>query len=167
MPHENHVDGFSKLIPSPPKSLILYHFCPIRISPTFRAILIPPLFHIEKMISLSFILGIWHSVNQKIAWYLPNEASCEPKSDQIDKRGTILIGGCSDYYCRGLFYSNVSFRFHFYCFVDSVVFFTSSETSLHWSHRFLAGYRPVPDVVMHNKDDWSIMEDIVKNRYNF
>ena len=29
---------------------------------------------------------------------------------------------------------------HFYCFVDLVVFFTSSETSLDWSHRLLAGY---------------------------
>ena len=30
--------------------------------------------------------------------------------------------GYSDYYCRVLLYSNVSFWFHFYCFVDSVVF---------------------------------------------
>ena len=44
-------------------------------------------------------------------------------------------GGYTDYYCRGLFYSNVSFWFHFYCFVDSVIFFTSSEISLHWFHR--------------------------------
>ena len=34
----------------------------------------------------------------------------------------------------------VSFSFHFYCFVDSVVFFTSSRTNLQWSHRPLAGY---------------------------
>ena len=58
----------------------------------------------------------------------------------MDKREAILIGGYSDYYSGGLFYSNVSFWFHFYCFVDSVVFFTSSEASLHWSHRLLAGY---------------------------
>ena len=51
-----------------------------------------------------------------------------------------LIGDYSDHYFRGLFYSNVSFRFHFYCFVDSVVFFTSSETSLHWYHSLVAGY---------------------------
>ena len=57
------------------------------------------------------------------------------------KKRTILIGGYSDYYCRGLlFYSNVSFWFRFYCFVDSVVFFTSSETSSHWSYRLLTGY---------------------------
>ena len=49
----------------------------------------------------------------------------------MDKRGATVIGGYSDYYCRGIFYSNVSFWFHFYCFVDSVVFFISSETSLH------------------------------------
>ena len=36
----------------------------------------------------------------------------------------------------------VSFWFHFYCFVDSVVFFTSSGTSLQWSHKLLAGYLP-------------------------
>ena len=52
----------------------------------------------------------------------------------------MIKGGYSDYHCRGLFYSNVSFWFHFYCFVDSVVFFVSSVTSLRWSHRFLAGY---------------------------
>ena len=34
-------------------------------------------------------------------------------------------GGYSDYSCSGLFYSNISVSFHFYCFVDSVVFFTS------------------------------------------
>ena len=35
------------------------------------------------------------------------------------KKRTILIGGYSDYYCRGLlFYSNVSFWFRFHCFVD-------------------------------------------------
>ena len=45
----------------------------------------------------------------------------------MDKRGAILIDCYSDYYCRGLFYSSVSLWFHFYCFVDSVVFFTSSK----------------------------------------
>ena len=53
----------------------------------------------------------------------------------MDKRG-----GHSDYSCRGLFYSKVSLWFHFYCFVDSVVLFISSETSLHWSQRLLVGY---------------------------
>ena len=32
------------------------------------------------------------------------------------------------------------FWFHFYCFVDSVVFFTSSGKSLQWSHSLLAEY---------------------------
>ena len=50
------------------------------------------------------------------------------------------IGGYPDYYCGGLLYSNVSFWFHFYCFVDLVDFFISSETSLHWPHSLLAGY---------------------------
>ena len=56
----------------------------------------------------------------------------------MDKRGAILIGRYYDYYYRRLFYSNVSFWFHIYCFLGSVVFFTSSETSLHWSQRLLA-----------------------------
>ena len=47
------------------------------------------------------------------------------KTDKMNKRG-----GYS-YYC------NVCFWFHFYCFVDSALFFTSSEASLHWSHRLL------------------------------
>ena len=54
--------------------------------------------------------------------------------------GAILIGDYSDYYFIGLFYTNVSFSFHLHCVRDSVVFFTSSETSLRWSHRLLAGY---------------------------
>ena len=73
-------------------------------------------------------------------WYPPNQAFCQPKSDKMNKGGAILIGSYSDYYCRRQFYSNLSFRLHFYCFVDSVLFFTSSETSLGWSHRLLAGY---------------------------
>ena len=54
-----------------------------------------------------------------------------PKSDEIDKRGDYLIGGYSDYSCActGLLYFNASLLFHFYCFVDSVVFLTSSEKS--------------------------------------
>ena len=35
------------------------------------------------------------------------------------KEGAILKRGYFDYSCRGLFYSNVSFWFHFYYFVDS------------------------------------------------
>ena len=56
------------------------------------------------------------------------------------KEGAILMGAYSDYYCRGLLCSLVSFWFHFSCFAYSVVFFTSSETSIHWSHRLLAEY---------------------------
>ena len=52
-------------------------------------------------------------------------------------------------YCRRSLYSNVSFWFHFYCFVDSVVFFTSSGTSLQWSHRLLAGYLQCKVRLMH------------------
>ena len=48
--------------------------------------------------------------------------------------------GYSDNHCKRPLYSMYSFWFHFYCFVDSVVFFTSSGTSLQWSHRLLAGY---------------------------
>ena len=58
----------------------------------------------------------------------------------MDKRGATLIGGYSDYYCGGLFYADISVWFHFYSFVDLVVFFISSEISLHWSYRLLAGY---------------------------
>ena len=39
----------------------------------------------------------------------------------------------------------------FYCFVDSVVFFTSSEASLHWSQRRLAGYFQCKVRLMHCK----------------
>ena len=46
----------------------------------------------------------------------------------------------SDHSCGGLFHSNISFWFHFYWFLDSVVFFTSSETGLHRSFRLLVGY---------------------------
>ena len=62
-----------------------------------------------------------------------------------------MKGGYSNYQCRGLFYSYVSFWFHFYCFVHSVVFFTSSVTSLHWSHRLLAGYMQCEIRLMHCK----------------
>ena len=51
-----------------------------------------------------------------MARYLPNEVFGESKSDKMEKRGAILIGDYSDYSCRGLFYSNVSFWFHFHCF---------------------------------------------------
>ena len=54
--------------------------------------------------------------------------------------GAILIGDYSDYYVIGLFYTNISFSFHLHRVRYSVVFFASSETSLHWSHRLLAGY---------------------------
>ena len=60
-----------------------------------------------------------------------------------------MIRGYSDYSCRELFYSNVSFWFHFYYFVDSVVSFTSSETSLHWSHRLLAVHLQCKVRLMH------------------
>ena len=49
-------------------------------------------------------------------------------------------GGYFDFSCRGPFYSDASISFDFYCFMDSVVFFTSSETGLHWSFRLLNGY---------------------------
>ena len=88
--------------------------------------------------------NIWHSV--KRAWFLPKEAFGESKSNKLDNRGCY-----SDYSCRGLFYSSVSVWFSFYCFVESVVFFTSSETSLHWSHRLSAGYLRWKVRLMHSK----------------
>ena len=60
--------------------------------------------------------------------HLPNEAFGEPKSDKMEIKRK-KRWGYPDYYCKGLFYSYVSLWFHFYCFVDSVVLFTSSETS--------------------------------------
>ena len=60
------------------------------------------------------------------------------KNDEMDKREDYSDRGQSDY--GGLFCSNVSFWFHCWCFVDSVVFFTSSETILHWFHRRLTWY---------------------------
>ena len=67
------------------------------------------------------------------------------------KKGAILIGGNSDYYCGGIFCSSLSFWSQFYCFVDSFVFFTSSKTSLHWFHRILAGYLQCKVRLMHCK----------------
>ena len=43
------------------------------------------------------------------------------------------------------------FWLYFYCFVDSVVFFTSSKTSLHWFHILLAGYLQCKVKLMHCK----------------
>ena len=56
------------------------------------------------------------------------------------KKGVILTGAILVYCCKMPLYSMYRFWFHFYCFVDSVAFFTSSETSLQLSHRLLAGY---------------------------
>ena len=62
------------------------------------------------------------------------------KSRKMVKRGIILTGGYSDYYCKRPLYSTY-FLFSFLpSFVDSVVFFTASTTGLQWSHRLLAGY---------------------------
>ena len=58
-----------------------------------------------------------------------------PKSNKMDNRG-----GYSNYSCQELFHCNVSFWFQFYCFVNSVVFLTFLETSLHWSFKLLTGY---------------------------
>ena len=43
----------------------------------------------------------------------------------------------------------VSFLCHFYCSVDSVVSFSSSATSLQWSHRHLAAYLQCKVRLMH------------------
>ena len=43
----------------------------------------------------------------------------------------------------------VYFLFHFYCSVDSVVSFSSSATSLQWSHRHLAAYLQCKVRLMH------------------
>ena len=71
--------------------------------------------------------------------------------------------------CRVEVYSvekcNVSFWFLFYCFVDSVVFSTSSETSLHWSHRLVAGHLQCKVRLIHCKVllycIWKVFEAIV------
>ena len=74
-------------------------------------------------------------------------------------------GGYSDYSCGGLLYFNVFFWFQFYCFADSVVLFTSSEKSLHLSHRLLAGYLHCEVRLMHCKVllycIWKDFEDII------
>ena len=73
--------------------------------------------------------------------YHANETLSEQKSRKMVKKEVILIGGYSDYYCKRPLYSKCFFGFCFlvgYCCVHSVVFFTSSETSLQWSHRLLA-----------------------------
>ena len=99
MQHENQVNVF--LLTS--HHQFWYHFCHIIIATTFGAILIPLFishwkdditeFHIRNASN-----NILHSVNQEKARYPPIEAFCDPKSDKMDKRGTILIGGYSDYY---------------------------------------------------------------------
>ena len=55
-------------------------------------------------------MNISHSVNQKKAWYLPNEAFGEPKSDKMNKRGgysMLLLTNCEVH--RGK-YSDRSFE---------------------------------------------------------
>ena len=48
--------------------------------------------------------------------------------------------GYSDYYCKRPLCSKYLFGFSLTVFLDSVVFFTSSATSLQWSQRLSAGY---------------------------
>ena len=74
--------------------------------------------------------NIWHSVNGKRLDTFQTRLLVSQK---------VIKWTNSDYSCTWLFHCNVSFWFHYYCFVDSAVFFTSSE-SLHWSHRLLVGY---------------------------
>ena len=57
------------------------------------------------------------------------------KSGKLVKKGAILIIIVKSHYCILCI-----FWVSFYCFVDSVVFFTSLGKSLQWSHRLLAGY---------------------------
>ena len=124
---------FASSYPVPRNNQIWHHSCRVRIAPTIGTYSV-----------IHFISHWKDDITEfhftKRAWYLPNEAFCEPKSGKMDKRGATVIGGYSDYYCRGLFYANASFWFHFYSSVDSVVFFVSSEISLYWSYRLLAGY---------------------------
>ena len=61
--------------------------------------------------------------------------------------------GSSDYSCRGLCYSNVSFWFNFYCFVVWVIFFFTSRNKLHWSNRLLGGYLQCNFILMHCMTD--------------
>ena len=63
-------------------------------------------------------------------------------------------GYYSDYYCKRPLYSMYLLGFIFTFFVDSVVFFTSSGTSLQWSHRLLAGYLQCG--ICNVKSDWCI-----------
>ena len=56
------------------------------------------------------------------------------------KTGIILTRSYSDNYYKEAIVLYVSNWFYFCCFADSVVFFTSSGTSLQWSHKLLAGY---------------------------
>ena len=114
--------------PVPTNYQFWHHFCPIRI-PLFiwhwREKIIE--FHIRNASN-----NILHSVNQKRPDIF--------QTRRLVSQKVIKQRGYSDCSCRELIYSNVSFWFHFYCFVDSVVYFTSSETNLLWSHRLLAGY---------------------------
>ena len=141
MPHENHVDGFFLPHTHSPEIITFdLIFAPVRIAPTFGAILIPPFISYCKDDITEFHIrdasNNWHSVNQKKRPdTFQTVIKSEPNSDKIDKRG-----GYSDYSCKGLFKSNVPFWFHLGNFTDSAVFLTSSETSLHWSHGLLAGY---------------------------
>ena len=71
------------------------------------------------------------------------------KALKVVKKGVILTGGYSDYYRKRPLYSMYLFVSIFYCFVDSVVFFTFSGISLQWSHRHLAGYLQCKVRLMH------------------
>ena len=68
------------------------------------------------------------------------------------KEGAVLIGGYSNYYCRGLFYSIVSFGFIFTVLeIQLSSLLSLKQVYIYWSHRLLAGYLQCKIRLMHCK----------------
>ena len=116
--------------------------------PILGTILIPPQICNEKIIFYNSMINIF---TIRIRTHL-----AQTKPDTMQTRH-LLSKKVEKWLKRGLFWLLlqkatvffVSFLFQFYSFVDSVVFFTSSGTSLQWSHRLLAGYLQCKVRMMH------------------
>ena len=125
IPHENHGDGFfTYSYPVPRNNQFWHHFYPIRVTLTFVDILIPPFISHKKDDITEFRVrnasnNIQHSVNQQRTCYFQMRLLMSQKVIKWTKEEAILI----------VLFWYVSFSFHFYYFIDSIVFFASLEIS--------------------------------------
>ena len=111
LPHENHVEGFSLTHTQSQETINFDTILPFQNSPDIGGYY-DTLFisHWEDDIIEFHVSNssnkIWHSVNQKRTWYIPNEALASQNIDKMEIRGAILI-----IIVEG--YSDLSFWFHF------------------------------------------------------